>query len=430
MRILITNIVVLNGGDGAILFGMLKALRRAFGENCEFVVFASEPATAARMYPEIQFRQTIGLAATHAPAKRYIGRIVRTGRSVLYLAAAWFRANRLGFMVRLLLPKETARDMETYARADLVVSSGGTYLNEDWGMVSQICDYRITLLLRRPLAFFTQTLGPFTHPESQANIRTIFNQACCILLRDERSRENLREIGVEDAKICLAADAAFALADPQVLEQAKHRTFPTNRPLRVAISVRRWPHFKRTSTVEGMDRYIRTMATVTDWLVNTLRAEVTFLSTCQGIPEYEDDSEIACRVVERLAKDTAARVRVVRDFVRFDSLLKRLPEFDLVLATRMHMAILSLIAGTPAIPFALEFKTKELFAKLGLAEWVIDVEEFDVEPVKKLVGRFIEAMPSFRNKLFAGVERERASAMAAGVCLKGLSHPTPGLKAR
>ena len=107
------------------------------------------------------------------------------------------------------------------------------------------------------------------------------------------------------------------------------------------------------------------MATVIDWLVKNLQAEVTFLSTCQGIPEYEDDSEIARRVVERLAKSTAARVRVVREFVRFDSLLKRLSEFDLVLATRMHMAILSLMAGTPAIPFVLEFKTKELFANLG-----------------------------------------------------------------
>lgn len=423
LRILITNIVVLNGGDGAILFGMIKALRQAFGEDTEFIVFASEPAAATRMYPEIQFRKTIGLAATRAPAKRYIGRLVRTFRSVLYLAAAWCRGRHLRFVSRELLSKEAAQDMETYANADLVVSSGGTYLNEDWGMVSQICDYRITLLLRRPLAFFTQTLGPFTQPESQAQMRSIFNSAGCILLRDERSRQNLRDIGVEAARIRLAADAAFALADPQVLEQAKHRTFPTNRPLRVAISVRYWPHFKRASTVEGMDRYIRTMAMVTDWLVNARGAEVTFLSTCQGIPEYEDDSEIACRVVERLAKDTAARVRVVREFVRFDSLLKRLPEFDLVLATRMHMAILSLIGGTPAIPFVLEFKTKELFAKLGLAEWVIEVENCDMESVVKLIGRFIEAMPSFRDQLFSRVECERATAMEAGFHVQSSLRP-------
>ena len=164
MHILITNIVVLNGGDGAILFGMLKALRRAFGEDCEFVVFASEPAVASRMYPEIQFRKTLGLAATRAPARRYIGRLVRTFRSALYLTAAWCWGRHLRFVSRLLLSKEAAQDMETYANADLVVSSGGTYLKEEYGMVSQICDYRITMLLQRPLAFFTQTLGPFTSP--------------------------------------------------------------------------------------------------------------------------------------------------------------------------------------------------------------------------------------------------------------------------
>jgi colanic acid/amylovoran biosynthesis protein len=254
-------------------------------------------------------------------------------------------------------------------------------------------------------------------------MRPIFNASCCILLRDERSRQNLLDIGVENASVHLSADAAFALADPQVLEQAKRRTLPSDRPLRIAISVRHWPHFTSVSTADGMDHYIQTIAGITDWLVNALGAEVTFLSTCQGIPEYQDDSEIACRVVERLPKEIAARVRVVREFVRFDELLKRLPEFDLVLATRMHMAILSLLAGTPAIPLVLEFKTKELFAKLGLAEWVIDVEQFEVEPVRNLICRFIEAMPTFRHELFSRVERERAAAMEAGVHLRSSLQP-------
>jgi colanic acid/amylovoran biosynthesis protein len=429
VRILITNIVVLNGGDGAILFGMLKALKRAFGDDCEITVFASEPLVAKRMYPEIDFRETLGLAATRAPQTRYLGRIVRTVRSALYLAATWCRVNHMGFMARLPLPTERAQDLETYARADLVISSGGTYLKEEYGLVSQICDYRMTLLLRRPLAFFTQTLGPFTRPESRARMRPILNSARCILLRDERSRQNLLDIGVDVGGIQFSADAAFALADPGVLEAAKHRTLPTNRPLRVAISVRHWPHFKTMSTAEGMNRYVEMVAGVTEWLVKTLSAEVTFLSTCQGIPEYQDDSEIACHVVERLSRDTAARVKVVREFVRFDVLLQRLPEFDLVLATRMHMGILASMAGTPAIPIVLEFKAKELFTKLGLGEWVIEVENCDVDSATDRVQGFIDAIPDLRQELFRRVECERASAMHAGMCLKESLRPALGVRA-
>jgi len=415
MRILITNIVVLNGGDGAILFGMLKALKRAFGENVEIVVFASEPARAARLYPGIQFRRTLGLAATGAPRIRYVGRIVRTVRIALYLAAAWCHVRKLGFLSRLMLSLEVVRDLETYGTADLVVSSGGTYLKEEYGMLSQICDYSITLLLGRPLVFFTQSLGPFTQPKLQTKLRRLFNAAEKILVRDEQSRQNLRQIGVEQHKISLAADAAFALADPRVLEQAKYRKLPADRSLRIAISVRHWPHFKRTNhPQEGMEGYIETMARVTEGLINSLGADVTFLSTCQGIPEYTDDSEIACRVVARLKKKTAARVRIVRDFVRFDALLQQLPAFDVVLATRMHMAILSLIAGTPAIPLALEFKTMELFTNLGVPDWVIDAENAQSSLVLDNIRKILRELPMRRSALFESVEHHRQAALDAG----------------
>ena len=42
--------------------------------------------------------------------------------------------------------------------------------------------------------------------------------------------------------------------------------------------------------------------------------------------------------------------------------------FDFVVATRMHMMILSLCVGTPVLPIAYEFKTKELAARLGIAD--------------------------------------------------------------
>lgn len=414
MRILITNIVVLNGGDGAILFGMLKALRRSFGGDCEFVVFASEPQAAKRMYPEIEFREALGLAATRAPQKRYLGRIIRTIRSATFILIAWCYARGLRFVARWLLGAERARDFATYASADLVISSGGTYLKEDYGVTSQVCDYRITLLLGRPLAFYTQTLGPFKHPASQAALAPIFNAAVAVLLRDEQSRKNLLEIGVRPDRLRVSPDAAFALADLAGLERAAVRKLPTDRPLRIVLSVRHWSHFKGVWGGEGMERYLSYMAELTRWLVNDLHAEVTFLSTCQGNSEYPDDSEIAVQVVAQLEADVAARVAVVREFVRFDALLERLPHFDLVLATRMHMAILSLMAGVPAIPLALEFKTNELYAGLGLAEWVVNVEEFDQAAAKKRILGFLAGVDALRPNLFQHVSAHRNAALQGG----------------
>jgi colanic acid/amylovoran biosynthesis protein len=417
MRIIITNIVVLNGGDGAILFGMIKALRQAFGEDCEFIVFASEPQAAKRMYPEIDFRETLGLAATRAPQIRYLGRIIRTLRSSTCLFCAWCHARGLRVVPRLLLGAEKARNLATYANADLVVSSGGTYLKEEYGMGSQICDYRLTLLLGRPLVFYTQTLGPFTRGEYKVALRSIFNSAQAILLRDERSRKNLLDIGVSDSKIHLAADAAFALAKPAELETAARRKFPTS-PARVVISVREWQHFKSVSNEEGMRWYVEAVVATVRQLVHQHGVEVTFLSTCQGNPEYDDDSKLATRIVATLDAATTAHIQVVRGFVRFDELMKRLLEFDLCIATRMHMCILALISGVPVLPIAYEFKTQELFAHLGLEKWVTDIESISADGFVDRVENFLKAMPELSGPVFQKVLELHYSAADSAAKIK------------
>jgi colanic acid/amylovoran biosynthesis protein len=414
MLIAITNIVVLNGGDGAILFDMLRALRRAYGAEARFVVFASDPASARRVYPEVEFRETLGLAAVKSPRIRYIGRIVRALRASAFLLAAWCHARGWPVVARWMLGMERARDLKTYAEADLVISAGGTYLKEEYGMASQICDYRIALLLNSRLGFYTQTMGPFQEPRMRMVLGELFNAADPILLRDVRSREILSGLGVDRERLHVSPDAAFALADPEVLARAEHRVWPADRRLRVAVSVRHWPHFRGLTTSEGMARYRELMIGLTRCLLRDLDAEVTFLSTCQGNREYSDDSQTAQTIRDGLSPEEAGRVSVVHQFVRFDQLLSDLPHYDLVLATRMHMAILAMAAGTPALPLILEFKTEELYASLGLSQWVIAVQDFDVASARRTLLSFVEQLPRLRRPLFRRIEELRCSAEEAG----------------
>jgi len=413
-RIIITNIVVLNGGDGAILFGMIKILRRTFGEECKILVYASRPDVARRMFPEIEFRETLGIAATRAPFAhvRYLGRICRILQRTRYLAAAWGWTHGLRFLVRLL-PTAQRGYLQEYADADLVASSGGTYLKEEYGILTQVCDYRLTLLLGRPLVFFTQSLGPFKRPANRRAMKSILRRSCCILLRDDRSRGNVEALGVTGVPVHLAADAAFALADPAVLEAAIEREAKQEGALRVVVSVRYWRHFASCAKEEGMARYRRAIAEAVRRLVQG-GAEVTFLSTCQGNPEYDDDSREAEEVVRLLDAGAASRVRIVREFVRFDELMVRLKDFDLCIGTRMHMCILSLISGTPVLPVAYEFKTKELFDGLGLGEWVTDIESISPDAFGELVQAFLEVMPELRVDLFRKVLGLHQNAMQSG----------------
>ena len=87
---------------------------------------------------------------------------------------------------------------------------------------------------------------------------------------------------------------------------------------------------------------------------------------------------------------------------------------DLVVATRMHAAILALAAGTPVLPVAYEYKTHELFGALGVGDWVTDIETVMPETFIVTADRVLAALPDARADLFAGVEAMRESAMGAG----------------
>ena len=61
-RLLITDTVMLNTGDAAILIGLVRALHEAFGETIELDVAELQPEAARRLYPGIPFGPTLHTA--------------------------------------------------------------------------------------------------------------------------------------------------------------------------------------------------------------------------------------------------------------------------------------------------------------------------------------------------------------------------------
>ena len=213
----------------------------------------------------------------------------------------------------------------------------------------------------------------------------------------------------------VVADAAFALSDLEALESAKSRKIESGKRMRVAISVREWKHFKSVEPSQGMDRYYQSLRALSDHLVEKYDAEITYLSTCQGMPEYwTDDSRVAQKIVEGLSPNTRKSVSVNSEFHSPAILASTLKNYDLVIATRMHMAILALSVGTPVLPIAYEFKMRELFERLAQDRWVQDIEAISGGTLIDAVDRFVEALPEIREPLFTAVQKEYENAAASG----------------
>ncbi|MGL5833118.1 MAG: polysaccharide pyruvyl transferase family protein, partial [Waterburya sp.] len=303
MKIIISNTVILNGGDAAILISIIKILQDAFGKDTEFVVYDSQPETAKKYYPTFNLRHLIYDQSIGSLKIRFIGRIIKLISQWRLTIAAWCIQQNQGFLGRLLATPEEYISLLDYKNADLIVSTGGTYLVENYGLKPRFFDYQISLLFQKPLIFFTQSLGPFVQPENRRTLTSILNRSVLILLRDQPSANHLEGLVTEQSKISVVADAAFALANWETLEAAKNIQDCTS-PRKIAISVRDWHYFKTVDPEVGIAQYIEALVVLTTHLVEKYQAHVTYISSCQGIPEYwKDDSEFALNITSQLAPE-------------------------------------------------------------------------------------------------------------------------------
>ena len=179
----------------------------------------------------------------------------------------------------------------------------------------------------------------------------------------------------------------------------------------MAVSVRYWRHFRGRPAKEGMEKYLRAVAAAVTHLVSRYDAEVTFVSTCQGMPEYRtDDSKIADGLCENyLTAETRRRVTVDHAFRQVPRLVEYLRGFDFTICTRMHLAVLSMVAGVPPFAVAYEFKTRELFHSLGLDWCNEDIESVSAESMVSNVDTFLNRLDSVRERIRSEMPRLRAS---------------------
>jgi colanic acid/amylovoran biosynthesis protein len=246
----------------------------------------------------------------------------------------------------------------------------------------------------------------------------VLDESPLILLRDEKSFGHISNIVIDRKKCHVVADAVFALADTQRIKDILTSPTPPASSGRVGISVRNWNYVK--DGLDGMLRYIEAVRRLVVSLVQQGK-KITFVSTCQGVPEYaHDDSKTAKAIVAGLDPSIAEGVTIDSSFHTPEQLTEVVKGFDFVVATRMHMIIMSLCVGTPVLPIAYEFKTKELAARLGISEVLMDIDTITAEEAASKLKRFSENIDGFRRMSLEAALKENASALSAVELLRAV----------
>lgn len=399
MKVFVSSAVLINMGDSAIFDSLRLALRKALDSEPDVVVADRDPQVSSIKYPEIQFTYPLHHTVTNNDKYRRLrslhrvsGRLSSMANRLRFKIGLWLLRRGLG-AAGAFLSEEERSWLSEVMNAELVIVPGGTFLVENYSMKPRLFEYEAILALGKPLVFYTQSLGPFTDEANRRAIKSIMNRAALVCLRDERSKAHLIDVGVRAEHLTVVSDSAFMLAEPSIW--TKHTAHTPLR--RVGISVREWRYFNRSSTEEGMKNYMDAIRHLVVHLVNDHDADVLFISTCQGVAEYRyDDSLVATKIVDSLPETVRRRVKVNREEHSPAEFMTLVSELDLMVATRMHAAILSMGAGVPVVPIEYEFKTRELFRGMGLDDYVLSIEDIDPHGLTTTVDRAIAELHSFR----------------------------------
>lgn len=388
---LILGTVVSNGGDAAILHAQLTLLQRALGD-ASTLIEDGDPALAAEIFPSVEVIQPGRIADTAMRASTALRNVRIPGVRV---ATGRLAQRELPALAQRAADAQLDRAL---SRRPYVFYTGGTSLIEKYDMTAKLRHIRRAMALGREVILLPQSVGPFHDAGNVAAINEIVASATLVLLRDERSLGHLAQIGADLLRVRVVPDVVFCLAGQEDVDRLQQATIPAGNP-KVALGVRDCRKFFRGGDADDMqDRLEERYAELATHLVRTRGAEVTFVSTCQGIDRYwTDDSEVSVLVYERLAADVQEHCTVDRGFHDTQDLRRVLANQDLIVMNRLHGAILALTVGVPVVPVEYEFKTREVFRQLGQEVAVYSIEDATSRSLADHVDGFIQAWNSRRS---------------------------------
>jgi colanic acid/amylovoran biosynthesis protein len=397
MRILITNAVPLNGGDEALLRGLLLALSQSLPQ-ARFTVLTSATMLARRYLPDLDFDDDLGYA-TPPVVQRVLTGLAAAQSARGRTLAQWLRRVSIRFS-----PLSRGRILGLYRGADAVFAAPGGYLHDHYRIEERLNGLETALELGKPLFLVGHSLGPFPAGPARARVRSVLDRAARIVVREKFSLAHLEECGIRGDRVTLAADLAFALAGPP----RGPRPEPRGGRYRIGVCFRRWPLRDSASAEQTAAKAVA----LCEWLLARPGTELVFYSTCQGIPGYVDDADFAARIVGALPPELASRCAVDRGHRSPDRLVGFLSDLDVCLSMRMHGCILAMLAGTPALAFDYEPKSAGLYEMMGLDPYHVDFRA-EIDGWLAAAERFLLDAEGIRSSLPARVAAMSTSARDA-----------------
>ena len=405
-KVLIVNThSTLNAGDAAIVLAQIRFLRKVL-KNVDISLTSRTPKLDRAVY----FSEGVRVLPPIIPAPSiYRGAVQKAWGPLRDLAA-------------LGAKRESLKALD---EADLVIASGGGYFwsNRRWmpGLMflQNILPVRLAGRKGKPIIFFPQSFGPVFAPVHRRLLQKTLgaDSILKIFAREQRSEDFLHDLildkGIQD-KIEICPDMTFLLEERSPKATPPEDGRPLARPV-VALTLRPWDFPEASGRADRRKlgrRYFDELELFCAHIIKKRHGSILIYPQAKGPGSFEDDRFISREFWARLRRTLPSA-----DIHYFagdgpSSLAAaeaHLARADLVLATRLHSAILALIRSIPALAIGYQPKTGSIMARLGLDRYSFEIDRLKASDLTAAADGILDAPAAFREKLrprLAAVENE------------------------
>lgn len=230
---------------------------------------------------------------------------------------------------------------------------------------------------------YANGVGPITKKYSRFLAKRILNKVDLITLRDDKSDEELKRLGVSQPKIIITADPAFTI-DAHTSMSGRYLTniagVPDDTKLCI-VSLRSWMH--------ASPDFISEMAKLLDDMIDNHNLYPLFVPL-----QYPADLSVSVSVMQKMKN----HAYVINRELTVPEMFSVLSEAQLIIGMRLHSLIYATTLEIPALALVYDPKVSAFMESLNQPDWV-NVETFSFGDAKVVLDRLIENKDARRDQL-------------------------------
>ncbi|WP_017726208.1 polysaccharide pyruvyl transferase family protein [Halalkalibacterium ligniniphilum] len=323
-----------NNGDEAILTGILHQLTEHLGVKEEdIVIFSNNPENTMERYN-----------IRSVPLLHKKGNILKSG---------------------LVTVKESYPVMK---ELDLLLIGGGGLLMDMYKRDAPLYSVlgQTGMKAGCQVVVYGVGAGPIRTKAGAFFIKKLVNGAASVSVRDKDSQALLESLGVK-TPVSVIGDPAFSVPADKTHQ-------PSEAIKRIGVTAVPYfsQHYWPTADLKKYEDYVGGMAAQLDRLIEEKNIELTFYST-----KYPEDVAVTQDIVEKM--DGKACVTLLEDNLHPRDIVRVSAEQDLIIGTRLHSLILSVVAETPVIGIGYHHKVLDFMKVIGMPSLGVEIGQVTPE---------------------------------------------------